>query len=69
MALSGGQKARVTLARALYRYFHSVLWIRIRIRSDPELFAGSGVGVETSLKVGSGSEKNHIPYPQPRFQS
>ncbi len=62
MALSGGQKARVTLARALYRYFHSVLWLRIRIRiriqSDPSLFAGSGVGVETSLKVGYGSEKN-----------
>jgi hypothetical protein len=33
MALSGGQKARVTLARALYRYFHSVLWIQIRIRN------------------------------------
>jgi hypothetical protein len=63
MALSGGQKARVTLARALYRYFHSVLWIRIRnFLPDP------GVGVDTSLKVGSGSEKI-IRDPQPCFHS
>jgi hypothetical protein len=33
----------------------AVLWIRIR--SDPELFAGSGIGSETLRKVGSGSEK------------
>jgi len=34
----------------------SVLWIRIRIRSDPELFAGSGSGVGSGINhFGSGS--------------
>jgi hypothetical protein len=37
-------------------HFQAVLWIRIRIRSDPELFAGSGMNLKPNFSV----KKSHF---------